>query len=129
AQHIFLGHDRIFEDQLACVAGPPPHLLFLLARSHAVDLRQILAVPDADGATAIEIDGVLSDDEAGDASVTMPGLSASRDREDLAHPSVRNEDLRTVQQEVIALVDRGGGRASGVAAGASFGQSEAAEHL
>ena len=129
AEHVLLGHHRILEDQLARVAGPPAHLVFLLTRADAADLGQIVAVADAERrGTRSRSTVSLRDDEAGDAAVAGARLGARGDGEDLADAGVGDEGLRAVEDVVVALVDRGSGGAAGVAAGARLGEAEAAEH-
>ena len=66
--------------------------------------------------------------------LVMPLLPRARlgprgDDEDLAHAGVGDEDLGAVEDVVVALVDRGGGGAAGVAARAGLGEPEPAQHL
>ncbi len=125
-----LRNDGVLEDQLAGVAGPPAHLVFLLARPEPGDLRQIGRVADAEPWRRRSRSTV--------SLVTMklvmpllpgPGVGAGGDGEDLADAGMGDEDLGAVQDEMVALVDGGGGRPAGVAAGARLGQAEPAQHL
>ena len=45
AQDVLLGHDGILEDELAGVAGPPAHLVFLLPRADSLVLGRSSACP------------------------------------------------------------------------------------
>ena len=128
AEQVLLGHDRVLEDQLAGVARAPAHLVLFLARPDARGLGQVLRVPHAQLAAALEVHRVLGDDEAGDALVPLPRLGPRGDREDLAHARVGDEHLGAVEQVVVALVHRRGGGAAGVAPRAGLGQTEPAEH-
>ena len=128
AEQVLLGHDRVLEDQLTRVAGPPAHLVLLLARPDARRLRQVLAVPHAQPAGGLAVHRVLGDDEAGDALVAPAGLGPGGHREDLAHAGVGDEDLGAVEDVVVALVHRRRGGAPRVAAGARLGEAEPAEH-
>src|SRR5688572_21646730 len=83
---------------------------------------------DAKGAALLEVDGILRDDETGDPLVSAPRLRPRGHREDLTHAGVGDEDLRAVEQVVVALVDGGRGGPAGVAAGAGLREAEPAQH-
>ena len=120
------GNDGVLKMQRAGVAGPPPHLFLFLARAHARDLGQLLRVADAGRAAGRDVDGVLGDDQAGDAAVALSRIGAGGDREDLSDAGVGDEALGAVEDEMVALVHGGRGGAAGVAAGAGLGEPEAA---
>ena len=125
-----LGTTASSKIELARVAGPPAHLVFLLAGPEAADpAADSASWPTPSAAAPLEVTGLLGQDEAGDPLVAVARLGAGGDDEDLAHAGVGDEDLGTVEQVVVALVHRGGGGAAGVAAGARLGEPEPAQHL
>src|SRR6266850_1870122 len=83
---------------------------------------------DADALRLVEITAVLGDDKGRDPMRTLGGrIGARRDAEDFAHAGVGDEDLRAVQDVVVAAIDGGGLGAAGVRSGSRLGQPEPAQ--
>ncbi len=84
----------------------------------------------ADPFRFLEIRGVLGHDERGDAPGPLGGGIGSRGHdEDFADAGVGDEDLRTVQDVMVALLHRHGARAPGVRPRAGLGQPEPPQNL
>src|SRR3989449_8983438 len=130
AEDILLGHDRILEHDLPRVGGTPAQLVLLLGGVDAGAFGKRRVVADADTRRLRQVRCVLRHDEGGDApGLARAGVAAGGDVEDLAHARVGVEDLRAVQDVVIAPLhcDRLG--AAGVRARPGLREADTAQHL
>src|SRR6267378_4321517 len=79
-----------------------------------------LVVTDAERLRLVQIALFLGDDERADPFGALPRIGYGGDNEDLAHASVSNEDLRSVQDVVSAFTHRRRERVRRITARAGF---------
>ena len=102
-------HPALLEHDLRGVAGAQAELVLLLARRHARRAAR--------------------DDEGRDAPVALAAIGHGHGHHHAADTPMRRERLGPVQHPVVAVADRRGPRARGIAAGGRLGQSPGAERL
>ena len=129
-EHIFFRDNRVLQDQLPRVRGAPAELVLLLRGHDAAALGERGVVAHADPFRFLEIGRVLGHDERRYAAGLLgSGIGAGRHDEDLPDSGMRNEDLRAIEDIVVALLLRHRARAAGIRPGAGLGQPEPAQHL
>ena len=130
AQNVFLGDDRILENEFPGVRRAPTELVLFLSGAHAGSLYQLFGVPYPERAGFLEVDGVFCDYERRDAAALFAavGLRPSGHQENLADTRMGDEQLGAVQHIMVALFFGNGLRAAGIRARPGLREPEAAEH-